>query len=524
MTANHAHTIRIALAVSLGGFVFGFDASVISGVVRFVSQDFNVGDVELGLLVGAPTLGGILSASCMGPLSDLYGRKPMLILLASLYVVSAVLSALAPTFELLLAARVIGGVAFASLSLAPVYISEISSARSRGRMVAINQFNIVVGLSAAYFANFLILRISQMDASWVDTLALDTQTWRWMLGIEVVPAAIWLFLLLRLPESPRWLIINQREAEGRAILSRLELDSDLDTEVADILQSAHGEIATLGARIKEVVGPRLRFALGIGLLLAVAQQITGVNAIYFYAPTVFEQSGIGTDASFAQAVAVGLTNVVFTVVSMLLIDRMGRKPLLMIGLGGIAISMTLCAWSFNNARYAIDDNALERFEGTALEQRLAPLRGQRFEDDVSFKQALVAALGAKDARRHESELIQATIRINPTLVLIGILGFVAFFAVSLGPVMWVMLPEIFPNKIRGVAMAVTGVVNSGVSFGVQFMFPWQLTHLGVAATFMGYAFFAVIGLVLVVWLVPETRGKTLEQLEIELTGRARHAG
>lgn len=517
MTDKHAHTLRIALAVSLGGFVFGFDASVISGVVKFVAQDFNLGDFQIGLMVGAPTLGGILSATCAAPLSDLYGRRTLLLVLAVLYVISAGVSAFAPTYEVLMAARFIGGMAFASLGMAPIYISEIAAARSRGRMVAINQFNIVLGLSAAYFINYMILKLSAIDAPWANSLGFAEHTWRWMLGFEILPAVIWLLLLLRLPESPRWLIINGREDEGRAVLETLELDSDLETELSEIRNSAHGEIETLTARAREVLSPRLRLALVVGMLLAVIQQITGVNAIYFYAPTVFEQSGIGTDAAFAQAVAVGITNVIFTIVSMMLIDRLGRKPLLMIGLAGIAISMAICAWSFKNATYSLDDGALDGFNGSAIEQRLDVLEGQSFADDVAFKAALVDALGEQEARKHESTLIQAAIKINPTLVLFGILLFVASFAVSLGPVMWVMLPEIFPNKVRGVAMAMTGVVNSGVSFGVQFMFPWQLTNLGVSMTLSGYAVFAVIGLVLVIWLVPETRGKTLEELEQEFT-------
>lgn len=520
MNQKHTHTLRIALAVSLGGFVFGFDASVISGAVRFVGQDFGLGDLQMGLLVGAPTLGGILSATCAGPLSDLYGRRSLLLVLAALYVLSAGFSAFAPNYEILMVARFIGGMAFASLAMAPIYISEIASARSRGRLVAINQFNIVLGLSAAYFANFVILRLSNLDAGWVQSLGLGTSTWRWMLGVELLPALLWLILLLRLPESPRWLIINGRETEGRAVLQTLELDSDLETEVADIRASSHGEIASLGGRVKEVLSPRLRLALVVGMLLAVIQQITGVNAIYFYAPTVFEQSGIGTDAAFAQAVAVGLTNVVFTVVSMLLIDRLGRKPLLLIGLGGIALSMVICAWSFKNATYALEEGSLDGFDGSALEQRLAPLENREYADDVAFKAAIAEVLGEQEARQYQSDLIQAAIQINPTVVLIGILLFVASFAVSLGPVMWVMLPEIFPNKVRGVAMAMTGVVNSGVSFGVQFAFPWQLTNLGVATTLGGYAMFAVIGLVLVIWLVPETRGKTLEELEREFTRRS----
>jgi sugar porter (SP) family MFS transporter len=517
---KHAHTLRVALAVSLGGFVFGFDASVISGAVGFVAQDFNLGDLQMGLLVGAPTLGGILSASCAGPLADLYGRRTLLLVLAALYVVSAGFSAFAPNYDVLMVARFIGGMAFASLAMAPIYISEIASARSRGRMVAINQFNIVLGLSAAYFVNFVILRFSNMDAAWIQGLGFDTHTWRWMLGFELVPAALWLVLLLRLPESPRWLIINGREAEGRAVLETLELDSDLETEIRDIRESAHGEIDSLWARAKDVIGPRMRLALVVGMLLAVIQQITGVNAIYFYAPTVFEQSGIGTDAAFAQAVAVGITNVIFTIVSMLLIDRLGRKPLLLIGLGGIAVSMVICAWAFNNATYSLDKGALDSFDGSVMEQKLAPLEGRSYTDDVAFKAAITEAVGEKDGRKLQSQLIQAAIKINPTVVLIGILLFVASFAVSLGPVMWVMLPEIFPNKVRGVAMAMTGVVNSTVSFGVQFAFPWQLTNMGVATTFSGYALFAVIGFALVIWLVPETRGKTLEELEVEFTRRS----
>ena len=197
MTDKHAHTLRIALAVSLGGFVFGFDASVISGVVKFVAQDFSLGDLQIGLMVGAPTLGGILSATCAAPLSDLYGRRKLLIVLAALYVISAAISAFAPSYEVLMVARFIGGMAFASLVMAPIYISEIAAARSRGRMVAINQFNIVLGLSAAYFVNYVILKLSSLDAPWAHSLGFAEHTWRWMLGFELLPAVIWLLLLLR---------------------------------------------------------------------------------------------------------------------------------------------------------------------------------------------------------------------------------------------------------------------------------------------------------------------------------------
>ena len=519
MTSSTAHTLRLALVVSLGGFIFGFDASVISGAVRFITEEFNLSDVELGLVVGAPTLGGILTALTAGPLSDLYGRRNLLRIVASLYLLSAFASAFATSFGMLLAARFLGGMAFASLALAPMYISEVAPARYRGRLVSFNQLNIVLGFSAAYFANFALLQAAEANGNLARDLGIVDNTWRWMLGLEIVPAGVWLLALLFVPESPRWLIINSREQQGRDVLRRLVLDKPLDEEVADILQSAHGQTPSLGARIRSVFSPVMRYALVVGVVLAVAQQITGINVVFFYAPSIFEQSGIGTNAAFAQAVVVGIVNVIFTVVSMVLIDRLGRKPLLVIGLCGILFSMLLCSWSFHKADYQLRPDALATLESPEIARQLQPLVGVNYDTDVSFKQAVVETIGPEQARRLQSELIQSSININPALVLVGILAFVASFAMSLGPVMWVMLPEIFPNQTRGVAMAVTGTINSAVSFGVQFIFPWQLNNLGAASTFLGYAVFAGLFLVLVIRLVPETRNKTLEELEEELQQR-----
>lgn len=520
MNRSTAHTVRLALVVSLGGFIFGFDASVISGAVKFISEDFRLTDLQLGLVVGAPTLGGVITALTAGPLSDLYGRRTLLRAVACLYTVSAVMSALAQSFEMLVLARFVGGMAFASLGLAPVYISEVAPADARGRMVSINQLNIVIGLSAAYFTNYFLLQATANEPGWAQQLGIVDNTWRWMLGLEILPAAAWLVCLLFVPESPRWLIINGREVEGRAVLQHLTLDKPLDEEVADIRSSAHGDsghLPPLGARIRSVLGPGLRYALMVGLILAVAQQITGINVVFFYAPSIFEQSGIGTNAAFSQAVVIGLVNVVFTVISMTLIDRMGRKPLLVIGLSGIMLSMLLCSWSFHQAEYRLQPDAVAALEEPSLIPQLAPMLNVDYADDVAFKRALVEAIGREDARRFESELIQSAITINPALVLIGIIVFVASFALSLGPVMWVMLPEIFPNQLRGVAMAVTGTVNSGVSFAVQFIFPWQLSNLGAGNTFLGYALFAGFFLLVTLWRVPETKNKTLEELEAELT-------
>ncbi len=512
--------LACAVFVSLGGFVFGFDASVISGVIGFIVAEFSLSDWQTGFVVTSPTLGGIVATLFAGALSDQIGRKKVLIAIAMLYVVSAVASAFAPNFELLATDRFLGGMAFTSLIIAPIYIAEIAPSHVRGRMVSINQMNIVVGLSAAYFANYALLRLSQSGFDWVETLGIGDHTWRWMLGIETIPAMAWLLLLLLIPESPRWLMLHGREERAGAVVARLMPNWDRERIAAwmtEVRETAATAMDPFAQRLRQLLSPAMRFVLLIGIIVGVAQQITGVNAIYFYAPVVFEQSGVGTNAAFAQAVLVGLVNVVFTIVAMLCIDRFGRKPLLVIGLAGVVVSMAICAWSFHNATYRISADDLVTLEEVVDTARLEPLVGRTFANDVAFKRAMRTSLGDDEARAADGALMQAGIEnIRPQLVLVGILGFVASFAVSLGPVMWVLFSEIFPNRIRGIAISFVGIINSIVSGGVQFVFPWELTNLGSAVTFLIFGLFAVLGLMLVVWLLPETRGKTLEQIEAEL--------
>jgi MFS family permease len=261
--------------------------------------------------------------------------------------------------------------------------------------------------------------------------------------------------------------------------------------------------------------------LVIGLIAGVAQQISGINSVYFYAPTIFEQSGVGTNAAFAQATYIGIINVVFTLIAMMTIDRFGRRPLMLLGLAGVAISMSIAAYGFHQARYELPVDAATTLAAELELAGLQQLGGIRFESDLEYKRAIVEAVGNSALRANEAALIQAAVQMNPKIVLVGILGFVASFAFSLGPVMWVLFSEIFPNAIRGICMSVMGVINSGISFGVQFIFPWQLSNLGTAATFFLYGVFATICLVLIAWLLPETRGRTLEELELELTGTNR---
>jgi len=453
------YAIRVALTVALGGFLMGFDASVISGVVTFIEPEFNLTKMELGWSVASLTLTATLAMMVSGPLSDRLGRRPVLKIAAVLFAISAVASAVAPNFMTLVAARMLGGFGVgAALIIAPMYIAEIAPATMRGRMVSFNQLNIVIGISAAFFTNYLILRLGQSDFAWAEALRLGEWNWRWMLGVESLPAIFYFGALFAVPESPRWLVMNGKEDDARRVLEKVTDSVQAEADIRAVKASLHAERSTESTAFRELFRPAMRPVLVIGVLVAILQQITGINAVFFYAPMIFEQSGIGTDASFMQAVLVGLVNLVFTVLAILFVDRLGRRPLLGAGLTGIAVCMLLLSWEFGSAE------------------------------------------------------------MNPKIILVGILGFVASFAISLGPVMWVLFSELFPNRVRGLAISFVGLINSAFSFSVQLIFPWELENFGNSVTFLIYGLFSIIGLILVMRLLPETKGKSLEELEAELVG------
>ncbi len=507
------HVWLLAIIVSLGGFLFGFDASVISGAVPFVTAEWGLTDWQIGLLVSSPTMGAIVASLLVGPASDAIGRRRVLHVIAALYTLSAAGSALAPTYLALVLARVLGGLAFGSLIVSSLYIAEVSPARRRGQFVSINQLNIVIGFSASYFANYLLLQISQGGAPWASSLGIADQPWRWMLGLELIPALLFVFALKWVPESPRWLLLQNRVEEARQILRRIASPAEADELEREATETQRANPLGWRERLGRLLSPALRLPLIVGLIAAIAQQITGVNAVYFYAPTIFTQSGVGTDAAFAQSVWVGITNVVFTIMAIRLIDRVGRKLLLLIGLAGVAVSMSISGWGFSQATYRLEESHLSTLEQAGSADDFAPLLGITYHSDVEFKRALEKQLGEETARTHHAALLAAGTQINATLILVGILGFVASFAISLGPVMWVLLSEIFPTSIRGLAISVVGLINSGVSFLVQLVFPWELNQWGAATTFLIYGGFALLGFGLIAWLLPETKGRTLEQLE-----------
>lgn len=514
MKQSTRFTTTIALIVALGGFLMGFDASVISGVVGFIETEFELTKIELGWSVSSLALTATLGMMLSGPLSDRVGRRPVLKFAALLFAVSAVASALAPNFLLLVIARMVGGLGVgAALIIAPMYIAEIAPAEIRGRMVSFNQLNIVIGISAAFFSNYLILTLGQSDLAWAESLRLGDWNWRWMLGVETLPAILYFFALLIVPESPRWLALRGREKEALEVLEKVGGPEQAAADLKAVHDSIEAEAELGGVSLKALFHPSMKLVLTIGVSVGILQQITGINSVFFYSPMIFEQSGIGTNAAFMQAVLVGLVNLVFTIAAMALIDKLGRRPLLGFGLTGIAVCMLTLAYAFGDATYTLDRGAIDELPAEIERTQIATIVDKTFDSDIDFRQAVSAAVGVNVYKQHESALVSNAIDMNPLLILFAILGFVASFAMSIGPIMWVLFSELFPNNVRGMAISFVGLINSAVAFLVTFLFPWELENLGNANTFLIYGVIAVLGLVFVMRILPETKGRSLEELE-----------
>ncbi|MGB5668044.1 MAG: sugar porter family MFS transporter [Maribacter sp.] len=514
MEKKQIFVIRIAAIVALGGFLLGFDASVISGVVKFIEPEFNLSKIELGWAVGCITLTAAIGMTFAGPLSDKIGRRQLLKYASILFTISAIGSALAPSFIVLIIARLLGGLAVgAALILAPMYIAEVAPAEKRGQLVSFNQLNIVIGISIAFFTNYLILRLGDSNSEWIKTLGFEKWNWRWMLGLETLPAIMYYFGLFIVPKSPRWLMMKGRNDEALEVMKKVTTEDDANRQLNAIRESLSEEKNKDKAQFKDLLNPALKKVLIIGLLVGIFQQIIGINSVLFYAPMIFEQTGIGTDASFIQAILVGLTNLVFTLLAMATIDRLGRKPLLIIGMAGITICLSILSFGFNSASYTLTKETISNLPKEINRESLITLEDKTFDDDLSFKIALKETLGESTFAKYESQLITESTNMNTILILLGILGFVGSYAFSIGPVMWVLFSELFPNRVRGLAISFVGLINLAIAFGVQLLFPWELTVLGNAKTFLIYAIFAIIGFFFILIKVPETKGKSLEELE-----------
>ena len=497
---NKSYTLFISFIVALGGFLLGFDSAVISGAINGIRVYFEMSDWELGFSVGCVIFGAMAGNIVAGPMSDRFGRKKVLIVTAMLFTISALWSATATTYLTFVIARIIGGIGIGgAILIAPIYIAEVAPPKLRGSLVSLNQLNIVIGISVAYFSNYFFKD-------------LEGESWRWMLGVEAAPAFIYFVLLFTVPRSPRWLIQRLNLVKvARITLVKIGGEKYADLTIKEILEGLSKKLDK--GTVAELFGSRMRTIMIIAFGIAFFQQITGINAIFYYAPTIFEQAGGSTDSSFLQAIVVGLTNLVFTLVAIRLIDRLGRKPLLIIGTAAMAIALSMATLAFNNATYDVNDETLAKIENTEIKTALKEISGSTFYSQKEFFTNVAPLLNEDQLFSFKRNEVKNFISINATLVLIAILLYVAAFAISLGPVMWTLLSEIFPGNIKGIAISVVGFFNSLVSYTVTQFFPWELTNLGPTLTFAIYAVMAVLSLLFVYKFVIETKGKSLEEVE-----------
>jgi sugar porter (SP) family MFS transporter len=521
---NKFYVVLLSLIVALGGFLLGFDSAVISGATPFYKNVFGLesGSWILGFSVSSIIAGAILGNFIGGPFSDYLGRKGILIITAVLFTFCAIGTSFTHSIVFFVIARIIGGLGVGmAILVAPMYIAEISPKKYRGTLVSINQFNIVIGISLAYFSNYYILKHV------VD----PTMNWRWMLGVGAIPAILYFLLLFIVPQSPRWLALKGRHDEAKKVLARIGGNEYAEQIHSEILENLQKSSDTHKSSFREVFSKSMTTILIIGFGIAFFQQITGINAIFYYAPMIFGMAGGAQDSAFIQAAILGLTNVVFTIVAMFLIDKLGRKPLLIIGSIGITLSLSLAAFAFTKATYKVNSDHIvkmvdvakaseEKNKDVALfETGIATMVDKEYDNELKFFNDVEKNIGASNYNLFKSTVLENSISMNAILVLIALIIYVASFAISLGPVMWALLSEIFPNRNRGLMISIVGTWNSIISFAVATVFPVELEALGTAGTFMIYAIFGLLTLLFTLKYIPETKGKSLEQLEDQLIMR-----
>lgn len=428
----------LAALTALGGLLFGYDTGVVSGALLFIESDFALSSFQLSVVVSVMMVGAVLGASACGPLSDRFGRRGALAFSASAFILGAVMAAAAPGYGWLVAARIVQGVGVGSAALTvPVYIAEVVPARARGALVSLNQLMITIGILAAYLVNYAFA---------------SAEAWRWMFGVAAAPAVVLLIALLFLPESPRWLVARGRSRDAVEVLKRFGRESDAERLVAEIRNVADQESGSMRA----LFGPMVRPALGIGLVLALFQTITGIDTVIYYAPTILHSAGADAATAILSTVGVGIVNVAMTVVAILLLDRVGRRPPLLGGTVVMALGLTILGASF-----------------WAPAEELLP----------------------------------------QSLSLLALMVFVGAFAIGLGPVFWLINSEIYPLRLRARAAGLATMMIFGSNAVVSATFLPMVDALGKAGAFWVYAGITVLAAVFIYHRVPETKGRTLEEIE-----------
>ena len=433
------YLLLLTVTAALGGLLFGFDIAIITGAGPFIQQHFHLNELQLGWGFSSLLFGCIAGSAVAGRVTDIFGRRKILVFVAAMFAATSAGTALAPSFVIFTAARFLGGLAVGAASVvSPMYISEVSPSHLRGRLVAAYQLSITGGILASYSINYLLHDIGPAN-------------WRWMFMTGAVPSTAFLILLLLVPETPRFLFKTGREIDAGDVLRRIGGGDYAARELAQI----RGSLSESKSRFRDLLRPELRKPLLVGFGLAVLVQISGINTIIDYAPIILKSAGWKIDAALFSTFVIGSVNFVFTLVSLRVIDRYGRKPLYMVGSAAMAFTLALLAYA----------HFVHRFTGT--------------------------------------------------VVLLLILTYIAFFAACIGPVFWTLLSEIFPNKIRGTAMSVPVFTQWIVNALVVWIFPWVFRRLGGAFTFGFFGLMALAQLLFTWAFVPETKNKSLEEIEKE---------
>lgn len=439
-TFNGSYIIGISFISALGGYLFGFDFAVISGALPFLRTQFMLDPIWEGFLTGSLALGCIVGCLLAGNLADKYGRKPGLMLAAIIFAVSSIGIAFSSGLNLFVVMRFAAGIGVGMASmLCPMYIAEVSPAKVRGRNVAINQLTVVIGILVTNLVNYFL----------ADT---GPDAWRWMFGLGTVPSVIFLIGVIWLPESPRWLLKDGQEAKAKEVLNKIGSESFVENTTIAIRKSLTGNTKQSYAAIFH---KSVRPAVAVGITLAVFQQFCGINVVFNYTSTIFESVGANLDRQLFETVAIGIVNLVFTILAMWQVDKLGRRPLMLIGSLGLSIVYIILAFMLQNHYPA-------------------------------------------------------------GMVSIFVLLAISMYAISLAPVTWVLISEIFPNKIRGVASSVAIVSLWGAYFILVFTFPILAKKLGAYGPFYLYAVICFLGFLFVLRKVKETKGQTLEELEDNL--------
>lgn len=461
---NHFRIISLSVVAALGGFLFGFDSGVINGTVGALQQAFNSDAVGTGFNIASMLLGCAAGAFFAGNLADKIGRKYTLIIAAIAFIVSAWGSGIAESSTEFVLYRVLGGLAVGAASiLSPAYIGEIAPPKIRGRLISLQQLAIVLGLFMAFFSNY---NIASEAGGAAESFWMNFKAWQWMFWMEIIPASLFFIFLFLIPESPRYLVAIGKIEKARKILTSLTNRITADKQVEEIRQTVIGERKSRLSDILNSETGRIQPIVWVGMALAALQQFTGINVVFYYGSVLWQAAGFTEADALLTNVISGTVNVLFTFVAIGLVDRVGRKPLLLIGALGQTLMLGILA--------------------------------------------LIFAYGAKDS----SGGLALTGRTG-IMALLAANGYIAFFAFTWGPVMWVMLGEMFPNRFRGAALAVAGLVQWGSNFLITISFPVLLASIGLGISYGIYAAFGLVAFWIVKRFVTETKGRTLEEISMD---------